>query len=141
MSCNIYPTAFRVLILPDPDEDTEYYQGTDKDFKFELPKFGTTKLQRQAANHKGVVLALGPTAFKAYDIKWVRSKDDHGPYDKQVKGKPWVKVGDHVSFTKYGGKFIEHVAEDENGKLREFILLNDEDITAVLTDESYTIEY
>ena len=67
--------------------------------------------ERQAeANVFGEIVAVGPTAWRAFD-----------------DGQPWAKVGDLVAFAKYGG----FVIEDPDTKER-FILLNDEDITAVI---------
>lgn len=62
------------------------------------------------ANVFGIVVAVGPTAWKAFD-----------------DGEAWAQVGDLVAFAKYGG----FVIEDPDTKER-FRLLNDEDITAVI---------
>lgn len=61
--------------------------------------------KEQRAVDTGFVEAIGPTAFK-----------DFG-------GEAWCKVGDKVAFAKYGGKYIGEV-----------LVLNDEDIIAVLKD-------
>lgn len=67
--------------------------------------------ERQAeANVFGEIVAVGPTAWRAFD-----------------DGQPWAQVGDLVAFAKYGG----FVIEDPDTKER-FRLLNDEDITAVI---------
>ena len=67
--------------------------------------------ERQAeANVFGEIVAVGPTAWRAFD-----------------DGQPWAKVGDLVAFAKYGG----FVIEDPDTKER-FRLLNDEDVTAVI---------
>ena len=67
--------------------------------------------ERQAeANVFGEIVAVGPTAWRAFD-----------------DGQPWAKVGDLVAFAKYGG----FVIVDPDTKER-FRLLNDEDVTAVI---------
>lgn len=63
--------------------------------------------KEQAAVDTGFVEAIGPTAFR-----------DFG-------GEAWCKVGDKIAFAKYGGKFIG-----------DKLLLNDEDVVAVLRDEA-----
>jgi chaperonin GroES len=57
----------------------------------------------------GVVVAVGPTAWAAFD-----------------DGTPWAAVGDKVAFAQYGGKKITDPATEET-----FRVLNDEDIIAV----------
>lgn len=69
-----------------------------------------TRQQEQRAATQGVIINIGPTA-------WVDFGD----------GEPWAKEGDYVSFAKFAG--IEIVGK--NGQ--RYILLNDQDILAVLT--------
>jgi co-chaperonin GroES (HSP10) len=61
--------------------------------------------KEQAAMDTGFVEAVGPTAFR-----------DFG-------GDAWCKVGDKIAFAKYGGKYIG-----------DMLILNDEDVVAVLKD-------
>jgi co-chaperonin GroES (HSP10) len=61
----------------------------------------------------GTIVALGPTAWKAFD-----------------DGEPWAKIGDRVAFAKYGGFIIQ-----DPGTKEQFRLLNDEDICAIITQE------
>jgi len=72
--------------------------------------------REQYAMTFGVVVAIGPTAWKAFD-----------------DGKPWCKVGDRVSYAKYGGFVIEDPESKEH-----FRLLNDEDVIAVV-DGTYEL--
>lgn len=69
------------------------------------------KTQRQESTiiDIGTVIQLGPTAF-----------DDFGGADK------WCKVGDTISYTRHGGKFIK----DPKGE-DEWLVLNDEDVVMV----------
>jgi len=73
-----------------------------------IPK--TSQDQQTQANIFGVVVAIGATAWKAFD-----------------DGLPWAAVGDRVAFAKYGG----FVIEDPDTK-ELYRLLNDEDICAVI---------
>ena len=66
--------------------------------------------RENAAAETGVILAIGPTCFKDYG---------GSPTD--------INVGDKIAFAKYAGKTIK-----ENGE--EFVLLNDEDIVALIKD-------
>ena len=67
---------------------------------------GKDKERQQQAQITGVIVDIGPTAWKAFD-----------------DGEPWAQVGDRVYFAKYGG----YVIEDDGEQYR---LLNDEDVTA-----------
>lgn len=69
--------------------------------------------RKRGAMTEGVVVAIGPLAFK----------DDINP-----SGVEWYKVGDRVIFVKYGGKFI--TCDDEL-----YIVLRYEDLMARLEPE------
>lgn len=58
----------------------------------------------------GTIVAVGPTAWQAFD-----------------DGTPWAQVGDRVAFAQYGGKKITDPETDET-----YRILNDEDIIAVV---------
>ena len=95
----IYPAGHRVLVKVDEIEEKTsggiIMVNTDK---------------QTEANIFGTLVAVGPTAWKAFD-----------------DGEAWANVGDKVAFAKYGGFVIE---DPENGE--KFRLLNDEDITCVI---------
>ena len=67
--------------------------------------------REQAAAEKGVVISVGPTCFK-----------DFGSDSDILKG------GDRVYFAKYAGKIVKDVDGEE------FVILNDEDIVAILKE-------
>ena len=67
--------------------------------------------RKEKAQIIGEVIAIGPTAWKAFD-----------------DGEPWCQVGDKVYFAQYGGYLIRDMVTDE-----EFRLLNDEDVCAVVS--------
>jgi co-chaperonin GroES (HSP10) len=96
----IKPAGHRVLVKPDEVEEKvgSLYLAVE------------TKERRANEQIFGTLVAVGENAWKAFD-----------------EGKPWAKVGDRVTFAKYGGFTIEDPVTKE--KLR---LLNDEDICAVV---------
>jgi len=58
---------------------------------------------------RGIVVSVGPTAFK-----------DFG-------GEAWCKIGDRVAFAKYSGKLVN---DPETGE--ELMVCNDEDIVCII---------
>ena len=88
----------------------------------------TEKRLEKAGICEGHVVQIGPTAWKAYDKEY--SLDEHGTYTKEKPTKPWAKIGDRVYYSQYGGKFIVDPTTDI-----EYVMLNDEDIIGVITDE------
>ncbi len=99
----IVPLGHRLLVKPQKIEEIDEAYAAAERLGLEIA--GTEKTREQAAVEKGVVVAIGTTAFK-----------DFG-------GEPWCSVGDLVGFTRYGGRFIE----DPDSK-EKYILLNDEDL-------------
>lgn len=93
----IEPCGHRVVVKPDPIEE-KTQSGI-------IVSVGEKKEREQAAQTTGVIVAVGPTAWKAFD-----------------DGEPWAAVGDRVTYAKYGGWPFDHDGEN-------FRLLNDEDIT------------
>jgi co-chaperonin GroES (HSP10) len=96
----IKPAGHRVLVKPDEVEEKvgSLYLAVE------------TKERRANEQIFGTLVAIGANAWKAFD-----------------DGSAWAKVGDRVTFAKYGGFTIEDPVTKE--KLR---LLNDEDICAVV---------
>ena len=66
----------------------------------------------QAGVDKGVVVAIGPTAYRDFNTDTP------------------IKVGDMVAFARFSGKTILDPKDDE-----EYVALNDEDIVAILSGE------
>ncbi len=95
----IKPVGFRVLVKPDPiEEKTQSGIVLAVDEKLE-----------KGARITGVVVGIGPDAFKAFKAS-----------------EPWFKVGDRVYYAKYAGKGITDRTTKE-----EYVVLNDEDIVAI----------
>ena len=66
----------------------------------------------QAGVDKGVVVAIGPTAYRDFNTDTP------------------IKVGGMVAFARFSGKTILDPKDDE-----EYVALNDEDIVAILSGE------
>ena len=66
----------------------------------------------QAGVDKGVVIAIGPTAYRDFNTDVP------------------IKIGDTVAFARFSGKVIQDPKDEE-----EYVALNDEDICAILTNE------
>lgn len=103
--------GFRVLVRPDKVVEKDEVYKAAKTFGFELfeDNHRGMKLEQNAIN-RGVVVAIGPLAWKDYgDVAW-------------------CQVGDYIGYSQHAGKFETDPFTDE-----KFILLNDEDVTSVYT--------
>lgn len=83
----------------------------------------TQKEMERAGTQRGVVVAIGPTAWKAFDRLTVRQKNGE---DHIVGGLPWAEVGDYVFYSRYGGTLVE----DDDAQ--SYTILNDEDVVGIL---------
>lgn len=102
----IRPAGHRVLVKVERIEEQDPVYISAKKAGIALVDSDESQ-RRQSGLDRGVVVAIGPTAFKAFgDVNW-------------------CEVGDFVAFAKYAGKIIED-------KEVKFLVLNDEDIIAVL---------
>lgn len=107
----IKPILHRILVKPDVLEEVdEVYKrakaaGLSLDF--------AERDREQAAVDTGVVLDFGNTVFK-----------DFGADNP-------LKVGVKVVYAKYAGKTIR----DPEDKTKKLVLLNDEDVIAIVTEE------
>lgn len=103
----IKPTGHHVLVQPEKLENVDPVYQAAKRAGIEIMKEHTVK--EQVAVSRGVVLAVGPTAYKDYG------------------GEDWCQVGDLVAYVRHGGMYIEDPEDKEN-----YLILNDEDIVAIL---------
>jgi co-chaperonin GroES (HSP10) len=109
----------RILLKRDTPVDTDAVK-TKKDMErlgFAVPDWVAKDIEKQALREnasmdKGVVVDIGETAFKDYGIECP------------------IKVGDYISYVKFGGK---DVSDPESGEL--FTVIQDEDVVAVLTSK------
>lgn len=107
---SIIPKGHRVLIKQERyDEHDEVFASAKKaGIVIETDK----NVRYQAGVDKGTVVAVGETAWK-----------DFG-------GSPWAVVGEVVLFAKNAGKTVE----DPQDKDVPYVILNDEDIVAVIKE-------
>lgn len=106
----IKPVGHRILVKVDS-------ANLETDWGFKV--VSDEKLEN-AAQIIGTLISAGDQAWKAFGY--------------QFTGKPWAEVGDRVMFAQYSGNTVE---DPETGEL--YKLMNDEDITAVVTGEAKTI--
>lgn len=104
----IIPAGHRVLVKPDNIEEIDPVIAAAK--KAGLVLTDMASRMEQTAIDTGTVLAVGPTAWKAFD-----------------DGHPWASIGDKVIYAKFGGKLV--VDPDTKEK---FLILNDEDCIGVI---------
>jgi len=104
---NITPVGHRILVAPFKLQEHDKVFAAAQKAGIVLPEFSERK--EQVNVDKGVVVAIGDTAFK-----------DFG-------GEPWCKVGDTVGYVKFGGKFVQDPVTEEL-----LLILNDEDVICVL---------
>lgn len=112
------PCGHRVIVQRDPVVDTYGESGII------ITSSASAKKLEAANAQTGVVVAIGPDAWKAF-----RMINDNG---KEVNGKQWAKPGDYVLFAKYAGRNVDDPFTPDEGDL---IILNDEDIIAIITPE------
>ena len=112
MDAEIEVCGHRVLLDAHFDKN-EVQEGALKGFKLESDE---SFERSRAATITGKVVAIGATAWRAFD-------------GGDPNWKPWAELGDVVIFAKYGGKFVTI-------KDKTYILVNDEDIQAVLKGDS-----
>ena len=119
----IYPSGNRVVVKPDDIETTT--------------KGGIIIPETEAEKHAlsqttGVLEAVGPDAWldrvttieRLIDGEWKAVERRTDGYSQ-----PFAQVGDRVAYAKFGGLQVEGA----DGK--KYRILNDEDITAVVSDE------
>lgn len=94
------PKGHYILVQPDAVEEKSeggIVLNIDEDREF-------------AATTSGTVVAIGPTAWMAYD------------YDKPA-WKPWAKVGEHISFVRHASTIVKDL---ETGD--KYFVLADENV-------------
>ena len=106
----IIPVGHRVLVKQETYEEADEVFKSAKLAGLEIIK--DKQVRYQDSVDKGTVLAVGDTAWR-----------DFG-------GSPWAEVGDTVVFAKHAGKKVE----DPEDKETHYVVLNDEDIVAVIKE-------
>jgi co-chaperonin GroES (HSP10) len=106
----IIPAGHRVVVRQEKYDEHDEVFASAKRVGIEIVK--DREVRYQASVDKGVVVSIGPTAWK-----------DFGAV-------PWANVGDVVVFAKNAGKTIE----DPQDKETPYVVLNDEDIVAIIKE-------
>lgn len=106
----IIPTGHRVLVKQEVYEETDNVFKSAKLAGIEIIKDKAVRYQDSV--DKGVIISIGSTAWK-----------DFG-------GVNWAEIGDTVVFAKHAGKRVE----DPTDKDTHYVVLNDEDIVAVVKE-------
>lgn len=102
----IIPLLHRILVKPEKFHESNKDMIRAREIGLVIPELEDMK-RAQASVDRGVVVALGATAYRDYGVE------------------PLVKAGDTVNFAKFAGKLIE-----DNGET--YVALNDEDIICVI---------
>lgn len=105
---SVKPCGHRLLVKPYKQEEVDEIYRKHSEFMKSLTIINENKKREDASVDRGIVLAIGATAWQ----------DFHS--------EPWCKVGDEILFAKFSGKFVD---DPETGE--SFVILNDEDVVAV----------
>ena len=107
----IEPLLHRIIVKQQKLEEADKTYARAKAIGIEIAQHDDNR-RAQAGVDKGIVVAIGPTAYRDYNTDVP------------------VKIGDMVAFARYGGKTIVDPEDQE-----EYVALNDEDLVAILTGE------
>lgn len=107
----ITPLLHRIIIKQKQLQEASKEYRKAAEIGIIIPEHEDNK-RAQAGVDKGTVVAIGPTAYRDFNVDVP------------------IKVGDTVAFARFSGKVIVDPETEE-----EFVALNDEDIVAVLTGE------
>jgi co-chaperonin GroES (HSP10) len=106
----IVPLLHRILVKQAKLEDTNNEYRRAKSAGIIIPEHEDNK-RAQAGVDKGVIIAIGPTAYRDFNTEVP------------------IKVGDTVAFARFSGKVIVDPADEV-----EYVALNDEDIVAIIKE-------
>lgn len=109
----VIPCGHRLVVRPYKQEEVDPVLKKSQEFLKSFEIVNDNKKREDASVDRGVVLSVGPTAWK-----------DFG-------GNAWCKVGDIILFAKFAGKFIDDPETKET-----VCILNDEDVVAVIQEET-----
>jgi len=106
----IQPLLHRILVRPEKFDEFNKDMQRAKNMGLVIPELDELK-RAQASVDRGVVVALGDTAYRDYNVE------------------PPVAVGDTVNYARFSGKVIE---DPESGI--EYVCLNDEDLICIVKE-------
>lgn len=104
----IFPLLHRILVKAEKFEDVNKDIQRAKSFGLVIPELEDMK-RAQASVDVGVVVAIGPTAYRDFNTDVP------------------VAIGERVNYARFAGKLIRDPETDE-----EYVCLNDEDIICVI---------
>lgn len=104
----------RVVIKPDSLEDSDPNYKAAKQAGIYIPDLDESKRERAGVD-RGVVVQIGPTAFRDFG--------DTGA----------IKVGDYVAYARHAGKWVKDFDETQ------YLVLNDEDVVCKLIKETLDV--
>lgn len=107
----IIPTLHRVLVRADKLEETDKTFKKARELNLLIPELEDRK-RAQAGVDKGIVVKIGPTAFRDFNAE-----------------SP-IEIGDYIAYARFAGKIITDPFTDE-----EYVALNDEDIVCIFRQE------
>lgn len=108
----IEPILHRVLIKQQKLSEAHKEYARAEALGIVIPEHEDNK-RAKAGVDKGVVVAIGPTAYRDFHVDVP------------------IKIGDTVAFARFSGKTI---VDPDDGE--EYVALNDEDIVAILTGKN-----
>jgi len=120
----IYPAANRVLIKPDPIEDSVTSEN------IVIPE--QVKAKYEVGQATGVLVDAGPDAFlhtvtRTYDFP--NGKKRLIGESRAGYSEPFAEIGDRIAFAKFSGQRFK----GQDGV--KYVLTNDEDITGKVSDK------
>ena len=98
------PAGFHIIVKADFEEVTK--SGI---------VLAVSDRQGIASVDTGTIVAIGPTAWKAYD-----------------DGSPWAKLGDRIGYGRYAGKIVYHKDYPED----KYVLLADGDVQVIYEEST-----
>lgn len=101
----------RILVKADKIEETDKTLLRAKALGLEIPEHDDRK-RAQATVDKGMVVSIGPTAFKDFNSDCP------------------IKEGDYIAYARFAGKMITDPFTEE-----DYIILNDEDVVAIFRQD------
>ncbi len=109
----IKPCGHRLVVKAYKQEEVDEVlkRAKDSGFLAQFEIINSNKKREDASVDRGVVLAIGPTAWQDFN------------------SEPWCKVGDEIIFAKFAGKVVEDPDTNE-----DVFILNDEDVVAVVKE-------
>lgn len=108
----------RILVKLFAKEDEVAVSDELKNLGFKVAHEIGMEQREKVASVRGIVLQIGPTAWKHRDYGW--PSDDW---------EPWCKVGDTIIFAQYAGKLYQDAKTGD-----EVFLINDSDVQLVVEE-------